>query len=579
MKKKKKQQKERKKKRIHFKNIPIGRKYIFIFVITVLLFTGSATNVYNQMQQSKQDLEIISENSNRVNMMTEMSSIVQTKDVQIADYLLTGKTNYIDAFTAYQAELSDLIKQAESNLKTDEQKELLRNLQNNDENINNTFDKIIEAMENEMPTMATSSREMTYQYRTDNLAIIEELTALVKSDQEKAIQNTTDSMNNGTTSLAIANTTALILGFVLFYFVNRAITSNLKKVVGITSRIADGDLTIESMNYHGKDEIGQLAASVNQMKDNMKKVLQNIAEASGAVSSQSEELTQSAHEVKEGNKQIAITMAELSAGVENQANSATELTENMNQFIQTIQKSEDNGKEIETTSRKVLSLTADGTDLMKDSVKQMKQIDLLVASSVDKVKSLDKQSKEISNLVSVIKDIADQTNLLSLNAAIEAARAGEHGKGFAVVAEEVRKLSDQVTASVGEITTIVTNIQAESQEVVSSLTTGYHEVQEGSKQIEATGRNFDTITNSVSEMVSKIGVISTDLKGIAENSSSINKLIELIASVSEESASGVEEVAASSQQTASSMEEVSLSAEELAKLAEQLNERLQSFKL
>jgi len=579
MKKKKKQQKERKKKRIHFKNIPIGRKYIFIFVITVLLFTGSATNVYNQMQQSKQDLEIISENSNRVNMMTEMSSIVQTKDVQIADYLLTGKTNYIDAFTAYQAELSDLIKQAESNLKTDEQKELLRNLQNNDENINNTFDKIIEAMENEMPTMATSSREMTYQYRTDNLAIIEELTALVKSDQEKAIQNTTDSMNNGTMSLAIANTTALILGFVLFYFVNRAITSNLKKVVGITSRIADGDLTIESMNYHGKDEIGQLAASVNQMKDNMKKVLQNIAEASGAVSSQSEELTQSAHEVKEGNKQIAITMAELSAGAENQANSATELTENMNQFIQTIQKSEDNGKEIETTSRKVLSLTADGTDLMKDSVKQMKQIDLLVASSVDKVKSLDKQSKEISNLVSVIKDIADQTNLLSLNAAIEAARAGEHGKGFAVVAEEVRKLSDQVTASVGEITTIVTNIQAESQEVVSSLTTGYHEVQEGSKQIEATGRNFDTITNSVSEMVSKIGVISTDLKGIAENSSSINKLIELIASVSEESASGVEEVAASSQQTASSMEEVSLSAEELAKLAEQLNERLQSFKL
>src|SRR5690606_22846435 len=96
----------------------------------------------------------------------------------------------------------------------------------------------------------------------------------------------------------------------------------------------------------------------------------------------------------------------------------------------------------------VLQLTADGTNLMKASVNQMNRIDEIVSDAVNKVQGLDQQSSEISNLVSVIKDIADQTNLLSLNAAIEAARAGEHGQGFAVVAHEVRKLAEQVASSV-----------------------------------------------------------------------------------------------------------------------------------
>src|SRR5690625_4595817 len=121
---------------------------------------------------------------------------------------------------------------------------------------------------------------------------------------------------------------------------------------------------------------------------------------------------------------------------------------------------------------------------MSQSVEQMKRIDLIVSNAVEQVRGLDQKSDEISKLIQVVKDIADQTNLLALNAAIEAARAGEHGKGFAVVADEVRKLAEGVTRSVLEITSIVNSIQKETDDVVSSLNNGYKEVKGGIERSE-----------------------------------------------------------------------------------------------
>jgi len=370
----------------------------------------------------------------------------------------------------------------------------------------------------------------------------------------------------------------LILSIITSTFITRKLTKPIKQLQSNLKEVEEGNLQVP-LNQHGENEIGQLSYSVHEMKESLRGLIRNVSNASTAVSTQSEELNQSANEVREGSEQIASTMQELSSGAESQATSSSQLSEMMEDFTSKIKESHHNGEQVAESSQEVLSMTNEGSRMMKQSVNQMETIDSIVKEAVDKVHGLDNQSQEITKLVEVIKDIAEQTNLLSLNAAIEAARAGEHGKGFAVVADEVRKLAEQVSVSLGEITTVVHNIQKESNLVAQSLESGYHEVEEGSKQIKVTGETFEKMNTSVSQMVDRIQVISTNLTDISENSTKMNQSIEEIASVSEESAAGVEQAAASAQQSSSSMEEISYNVNDLAKLAEQLSDEVGRYRV
>ncbi|MER2112196.1 MAG: methyl-accepting chemotaxis protein [Solibacillus isronensis] len=372
---------------------------------------------------------------------------------------------------------------------------------------------------------------------------------------------------------------SIILGIIIIWFYANLITKPIIKVTEQMGHLANGDLTKEMLEVKSKDEISRLADAINLLHKNLKNSMKKVAETSESLTSQSEELSQSADEVRMGSEQVASTMQELAAGSETQANHASELASVMNTFVERVHDANENGLRIEENSKDVLNMTNDGSELMKKSIQQMEKIHSIVNESVQKVAGLDKQSQEISNLVTVIKDVADQTNLLALNAAIEAARAGEHGKGFAVVADEVRKLAEQVSNSVTDITGIVDNIQKETFFVSDSLKLGYKEVEQGKTQIESTGETFEGISNAVKEMVNSITTIGQNLSEISASTQVMNGSVEEVASVSEESAAGIEQTAASVQQTSSIMEEVAGSSKQLANLAEELNSLVREFKL
>ncbi|MEK5037479.1 methyl-accepting chemotaxis protein [Sporosarcina sp. FSL K6-3457] len=357
------------------------------------------------------------------------------------------------------------------------------------------------------------------------------------------------------------------------------ITKPIKVVMDRMNRIAQGDLSGEPLETHSKDEVGQLVRATNEMSGNNRQLLNEINSVSETVTSQSEELIQSATEVKAATYQIATTMYELAAGSEAQASHASDLSGVMESFTIKVDEANEKGENIQRASEEVLKMTSEGSRLMDSSNEQMVKIDHIVHEAVQKIQGLDTQTQEISKLVVVIKDIADQTNLLALNAAIEAARAGEHGKGFAVVAEEVKKLAEQVSISVTDITNIVGSIQHESSSVAESLQDGYEEVEKGTEQIQLTNETFTGINNAVTVMAEHIQTVSENLSDLAANSQEMGGSIEEIAAITEEAAAGVEQTSASSQQTSSSMEEVAGSSEQLAQLAEALNGLVQKFKL
>ncbi|MFC4411705.1 methyl-accepting chemotaxis protein [Chungangia koreensis] len=371
----------------------------------------------------------------------------------------------------------------------------------------------------------------------------------------------------------------IIVGVVIAILTSQSITRPIKLVMDRMKAIASGDISKEPLPVKTKDETGQLIASTNVMASNMQQMLRKIGEVSVTVAKQGEELAAAALETKTGATQITATMQEMAGGSEVQANSAAELASVMGIFSERVSEANEKGDRVHDYSTSVLSMTSTGSQMMDESKEQMETINELVKDAVLKMEGLDAETQEITQLVSVIQDVAAQTNLLALNAAIEAARAGEQGKGFAVVADEVRKLAEQVSSSVTDITEIVTKIQTESNMVAKSLKGGYAEVEKGTEQIAETGNTLNEITSSVTRMVADITEVSENLTTLAANTQQMNNSIEEIASVSEEAAAGMQQVVATTEQAGASMDQIAASTDELTKLAEELNGLVKQFKI
>ncbi|MBD8028544.1 HAMP domain-containing protein [Ureibacillus sp. Re31] len=371
----------------------------------------------------------------------------------------------------------------------------------------------------------------------------------------------------------------MIIVFIISFFMSKRISQPVVEVANIMNELSQGNLQLNIKESTQKGEIGQLTNATKTMQENLHVAIGKVAMAAASVNQKSDVLKQLSNTIQIGSEQISSTMQELASGTESEAQNIADLASNISNFTESIEKTNEKGEQVHKDSLKVLELTNEGTKLMQLSNAQMNNINQIMQDAVGKMGHLESQTKEIEKLVLIIEQIANQTNLLALNAAIEAARAGEHGKGFAVVADEVKKLAEQVSLSITDITQIVSNIHHETAMVETSLKDGYSEVRLGTTQIQATSETFTQISRSVSNMVNNVEEIIVYLSENVTRAKSMNEATEEMAAMSEQSAAAIEETAATSNEFTRSIEEVSKNTAELDTLAIELKQLVDRFKI
>ncbi|HJV34568.1 HAMP domain-containing methyl-accepting chemotaxis protein [Geomonas sp.] len=326
-----------------------------------------------------------------------------------------------------------------------------------------------------------------------------------------------------------------------------SITKPLSHAKQVTAEIAGGNLT-RRIELRTKDEIGEICHSINNMAVNFHQVIARVSHNTQQVASASASLSRVSERMASGASRVAEQAATVATASEEMAATSNEIALNCTQAAAGSQQANDAA----ITGASVVKGTVEGMNLIADNVRE----------SAVTIGNLGSQSEQIGAIVKTINDIADQTNLLALNAAIEAARAGEHGRGFAVVADEVRALAEKTSTATREIAAMIKSVQSQTKGAIKVMESGVVQVEQGTVEAAKSGTALEEILQQISAVTMQVNQIATAAEEQTATTGEITANIQNINEV-------VQETAKSAQESAASALDLSQLAEEQQKLVGQ----------
>jgi methyl-accepting chemotaxis protein len=422
-----------------------------------------------------------------------------------------------------------------------------------------------------------------------NQAINKEFRAKLQAMADKQEEKLKADSKSAITFAILIVICAALIGIGVSIVIARAIAKPLTAIAGVAAEIAKGDVS-HNIEINQKDEVGILADSFRQLVD----YIRNLAGAAEKIANNDlttviepksdrdilgrsfktmttnlaamiRQLGENARELVSAATEIASSSEQMSKGAKDQSDQVNQVSTAVEEMTATVVESSRNAGEASTASKNAADTATTGGQIVNESIQAMQKIAATVRQSADSIAKLATSADQIGEIIGVIDDIADQTNLLALNAAIEAARAGEQGRGFAVVADEVRKLAERTGKATGEITDMIKGIQKETSEAVHSMEAGIKVVDQGRELADQAGSSLTEIVAMAQRVTDMIQQMATAAEEQSAASEQIAKNVEHISGVTKETATGAEQSAAA--------------AEELSRQADGLQVMVSKFRL
>ena len=383
-------------------------------------------------------------------------------------------------------------------------------------------------------------------------------------------------------ALTIMMTVSLVLLAIIFAGIVVAvnhITKPLGTMMMVMRRLSEGDFSKQENNIKSNDELGRLAIALDNMRDEVAQVLNKVKYSAENLNSAVEHMSVTTNQSAQVSNQIAMSITDVAESSMKELDAVNSTNEEIDKFKSNVDNMSDVVQNAVEKGRKTSDVAADGGVKLKKAIEQIQRIEAATARSTKVVDSLGEQSMEIGKIVKTISEIAEQTNLLALNAAIEAARAGEAGRGFAVVADEVRKLAISSQEAAMDISNIITEIQSNTKLAVQEIESGNKEVVAGTKSIESTEEAFGSIISMVQDVSAQLENIAKVVSEMANSGNVIAKNISTVRESSKKNAEEAENVSAASEEQSAAVNGLSAASSKLADLAAELSSNVDKFKL
>ncbi|MFR5170475.1 MAG: methyl-accepting chemotaxis protein [Clostridium paraputrificum] len=567
------------------RNTNISKKLIAVFsVIILLMFSLTIFNTYNMKVSNDELLTLYNEDTQGILYIGKVSEIA------LENYLITNflcndensgdKEKIINTIEENRVKCNDYIEKYKETISGDYEDTLYTHIfLNSFGEYNKVVDDIVALS---MRGDKEGAKALIPELNRQKEAYTWDLNKIVDMNETWAVQSVEESKVRYKRSVFISNTyliLAIIFSIVCSFLIIKEIRGYLKKIGLLSNRMAEYNLS-EEINIERKNEFGTIANSLNKAQDNIKELLKVLIESTEDMSAGSEELYATVEEMTSQLEEISASANNINSTVQETSATAEELyasiSEVSSRTIVLEEKANEGRGNAEKISKKAYDTKVSTKALLDNNEKVFLSVKEEIIEAMNKAKVVD----EIMVMANTINEIAEQTNLLALNAAIEAARAGEQGKGFAVVADEVRTLAEQSSEAVKDVQTTIKDVREAFNKIAGSsnklLTFISEDVsKEGYKLLEL-GNDYEEDGIFMNKMSSDIASMSTEIN---ETTKDINSAVEEVAGMAQNSAENVSSIKDYISEATEAMEQVAVTAQTQAESAQKLTELVAKFNI